>query len=55
MISTIGCSSKEDAPIEKKDTKVAYQADKIEKPKDISKILFTVIILLSHFDHIYYK
>lgn len=38
MISTIGCRSKEDDPIEKKDTKVAYQADKIEKPKDISKI-----------------
>lgn len=28
MISTIGCRSKEDDPIEKKDTKVAYQADK---------------------------
>ena len=35
MISAIGCSSKEDAPIEKKDKKVAYQADKIE---NISKI-----------------
>ena len=35
MISTIGCRSKEDDPIEKKDTKVAYQADKIE---NISKI-----------------
>ena len=33
MLFTKG--SKEDAPIEKKDTKVAYQADKIEKPKDI--------------------
>ena len=43
-ISTIGCSSKEDAPIEKKDTKVAYQADKIEKPKDISKIQFLVYL-----------
>lgn len=44
MISAIGCSSKEDAPIEKKDTKVAYQADKIEKPKDISKIQFLVYL-----------
>ena len=44
MISTVGCSSKEDAPIEKKDTKVAYQADKIEKPKDISKIQFLVYL-----------
>ena len=43
-ISTVGCSSKEDAPIEKKDTKVAYQADKIEKPKDISKIQFLVYL-----------
>ena len=44
MISTIGCRSKEDDPIEKKDTKVAYQADKIEKPKDISKIQFLVYL-----------
>jgi len=44
MISAIGCSSKEDAPIEKKDKKVAYQADKIEKPKDISKIQFLVYL-----------
>ena len=44
MISAIGCSSKEDAPIEKKDTKVAYQADKIEKPKDISKIQFLIYL-----------
>ena len=43
-ISTVGCSSKEDAPIEKKDIKVAYQADKIEKPKDISKIQFLVYL-----------
>ena len=43
-ISTIGCSSKEDAPIEKKDTKVTYQAEKIEKPKDISKIQFLVYL-----------
>ena len=44
MISTIGCRSKEDDPIEKKDTQVAYQADKIEKPKDISKIQFLVYL-----------
>ena len=44
MISTVGCSSKEDAPIEKKDTKVTYQAEKIEKPKDISKIQFLVYL-----------
>ena len=44
MISAIGCSTKEDAPIEKKDKKVAYQADKIEKPKDISKIQFLVYL-----------
>ncbi|RGH41004.1 carbohydrate ABC transporter substrate-binding protein [Firmicutes bacterium AM41-5BH] len=44
MISTIGCRSKEDDPIEKKDTKVAYQADKIEKPKDISKIQFLIYL-----------
>lgn len=44
MISSIGCRSKEDDPIEKKDTKVAYQADKIEKPKDISKIQFLVYL-----------
>ena len=44
MISTIGCRSKKDDPIEKKDTKVAYQADKIEKPKDISKIQFLVYL-----------
>lgn len=44
MISIIGCRSKEDDPIEKKDTKVAYQADKIEKPKDISKIQFLVYL-----------
>ena len=44
MISTIGCRSKEDDPIEKKDTKVAYQADKIEKPKDITKIQFLVYL-----------
>lgn len=44
MITTIGCRSKEDDPIEKKDTKVAYQADKIEKPKDISKIQFLVYL-----------
>lgn len=44
MISTIGCRSKEDDPIEKKDTKVSYQADKIEKPKDISKIQFLVYL-----------
>lgn len=44
MISTIGCRSKEDDPIEKKDTKVAYQADKIEKLKDISKIQFLVYL-----------
>ena len=44
MISTIGCRSKEDDPIEKKDTKVAYQADKIEKPKDISKKQFLVYL-----------
>ena len=44
MISTIGCRSTEDDPIEKKDTKVAYQADKIEKPKDISKIQFLVYL-----------
>lgn len=44
MISAIGCSSKEDAPIEKKDKKVAYQAEKIEKPKDISKIQFLVYL-----------
>ena len=44
MISAIGCSSKEDAPIEKKDKKVAYQADKIEKPKDISKIQFLIYL-----------
>ena len=42
MLFTKG--SKEDAPIEKKDTKVAYQADKIEKPKDISKIQFLVYL-----------
>ena len=30
MISTIGCRSKEDDPIEKKDTKVAYLI-KVEK------------------------
>ena len=42
-ISTIGCS-KEDASIEKKDTKVTYQAEKIEKPKDISKIQFLVYL-----------
>ena len=43
MISTIGCRSKEDDPIEKKKIqKVAYQADKIEKPKDISKIQFLI-------------
>ena len=44
MISTIGCRSKEDDPIEKKGTKVAYQADKIEKPKDISKIQFLIYL-----------
>ena len=44
MISTIGCRSKEDDPIEKKDTKVAYQAVKIEKPEDIQKIQFLVYL-----------
>ena len=44
MIGTIGCSNEGNAPAEKKEEKLEYQAVKIEKPEDIQKIQFLVYL-----------